>query len=85
MALEVQRGLVSATGALRYGVVLTAVGTVDTTATEAKRAALRDGRGPLPVFDRGDAIETLRANCLAETGLPAPRAPTSTRPSAAVA
>jgi hypothetical protein len=27
------------------------------------------------VFDRGPPIETLRANCLAETGLPAPVAP----------
>jgi N-methylhydantoinase B len=75
VALEVQRGLVSAAGALRYGVVLTADGAVDTQATAAKRTALQAARGPLPVFDRGDHIDTLRANCAAETGLPAPRAP----------
>jgi N-methylhydantoinase B len=27
------------------------------------------------VFDRGGSIEALRAQCLAETGLPAPAAP----------
>jgi N-methylhydantoinase B len=29
----------------------------------------------LPLFDRGGDIEQLRASCLAETGLPAPRQP----------
>jgi len=83
VSLEVERGLVSAEGALRFGVVLTADGDVDAEATEAKRAALRDDRGPLPVFDRGAAIETLRANCEAETGLPAPKAPQTSQAVAA--
>ena len=75
VALEVRRGLVSAAGAARYGVVLTASGAVNVDATEAARASMRSSRGELAVFDRGDSIDTLRANCLAETGMPAPRAP----------
>ena len=38
-------------------------------------AQLRAGRKEIPLFNFGQDIETLRANCLAETGLPAPRAP----------
>ena len=68
---EVREGLVTVAGARAYGVVIG-----DAAATEALRADLRAGRpAERPLFDRGDAIETLRANCLAETGLPAPRAP----------
>jgi N-methylhydantoinase B len=68
--LEVSRGLVSVEGAKRFGVV---VG--DAAATEALRAEIRGQRGPLEVFDRGPSLDELRANCLAETGLPAPRPP----------
>ncbi len=68
---EVREGLVTAGGARAYGVV---VG--DTSATEALRAELRAARpAETALFDRGADIETLRANCLAETGLPAPRQP----------
>ena len=68
---EVGQGLVSVEGARRYGVV---VG--DEAATAALRSAMRAARpGPLPLFDRGGDIEQLRASCLAETGLPAPRQP----------
>jgi N-methylhydantoinase B len=72
--LEVQRGLVTAEGARAYGVVCGADG-LDVAATEALRGEQRAGRGALAVFDRGPSIETLRANCLAETGLPAPVPP----------
>ena len=75
VALEVRRGLVSAQGARRYGVVVTGAGELQAAATEALRAQVRASRGPLPVFDRGPEIETLRERCLAETGLPAPRQP----------
>jgi N-methylhydantoinase B len=68
---EVGQGLVTVTGARAYGVVI-ADGAVDAAATEALRAELA---GDLKTFDFGPDIETLRANCLAETGLPAPRAP----------
>jgi N-methylhydantoinase B len=36
---------------------------------------MKSKRGELPLFNFGADIETLRANCLAETGLPAPRQP----------
>ena len=32
-------------------------------------------RGELPLFDYGPGIDALRANCEAETGLPAPVQP----------
>ena len=74
LAKELKQGLVTAEGALRYGVVLKD-GAVDAAATEALRTRMRAERGPVQVFDFGPDIETLRANCLAETGLPAPKAP----------
>ena len=75
LARELEQGLVTVEGARRYGVVLVD-GAVDEAASAALRAEMRGQRnGPLPVFDFGPDIETLRANCLAETGLPAPRQP----------
>jgi len=76
---EVGQGLVTVEGARAYGVVI-AAGAVDVAATEALRADLA---GDLKTFDFGPDIETLRANCLAETGLPAPRAPVWSLPLAA--
>jgi N-methylhydantoinase B len=83
VALEVRRGLVTPEGARRYGVVCTTDGDplldmeVDVEATEALRARLRAARpDPLPVFDKGPAIDELLARCEAETGLPAPTRPT---------
>ncbi len=76
VAKEVEQGLVSAQGALRYGVVLDSHGGVDTEATVALRERLRTERGPVKLFDRGfDTIEEMRERCLAETGLPAPQPP----------
>ena len=75
VGLEITQGLVTANGALDYGVVVSAAGVVDGAATEALRTKMRTGRAPLPMFNRGPDIETLRANCLAETGLPAPVQP----------
>jgi N-methylhydantoinase B len=76
VALEVERGLVTREGARRYGVVIDEEGRVDQPATEALRAEIRAGRGELPLFDRGFSdLEELRARCLAETGLPAPKPP----------
>ena len=48
---------------------------VDAPATEALRSELRATRGDLKLFDYGPGIADLRANCLAETGLPAPVQP----------
>ncbi|MGL4541704.1 MAG: hydantoinase B/oxoprolinase family protein [Polymorphobacter sp.] len=75
VALEVRQRLVSVEGARRYGVVLDIAGKVDDTATASLRTHIAATRAAAPLFNRGDEIETLRANCLAETGLPAPQAP----------
>ncbi|MEV0942144.1 hydantoinase B/oxoprolinase family protein [Micromonospora wenchangensis] len=71
---DVERGLVTAEGARRYGVVLTG-GAVDLDGTRALRARLAAGRGELPRFNRGGTLEELAAGCLTETGLAAPRDP----------
>jgi N-methylhydantoinase B len=76
VALEVRRGLVTADGARRYGVVVTADGAADLAATGALRDELRAARpAELPVFDMGPALPELLARCQEETGLPAPRQP----------
>lgn len=76
VAREVREGLVTAEGARRYGVVLAADGNADAEATQALRADLRAHRNePLPLFNFGPDIESLRANCQAETGLPPPNQP----------
>ncbi len=76
VALEVRRGLVTAEGARAYGVALDAEGAVDPEATAKLREAMRGARDDsLPVFDFGPDLDTLRAQCLEETGLPAPQPP----------
>ena len=72
---EVARGLVSVDGARSYGVVVDADGNVDDAATATLRDEIRNRRGELEVFDFGPDIDTLRANCQDETGLPAPQQP----------
>ena len=73
---EVRRGLVTQEGARRYGVVCDEDGELDAAGTDALRTQLRAGRvEPLPLFNRGGDMETLLANSLAETGLPAPTPP----------
>lgn len=74
VALEVKRGLVTVEGASAYGVVLKDDGSVD----QASTIGLRAEMAPLiseEVFNFGPTIDELRANCMAETGLPAPVAP----------
>ena len=75
VARDVTRGLVTAKGAERYGVVVSAGGGVDAAATEALRSRMRTGAAPAGLFDRGGELEALRAAALAETGLPPPRPP----------
>jgi len=73
---EVRQWLVTPEGAKAYGVVCDADGTVDMAATTALRKELAGKRNNADaIFNFGDDIETLRANCLAETGLPAPKQP----------
>jgi len=75
VALEVTQGLVTADGARRYGVVI-ADGGLDTAATSALRTQLRAARpADQGVFNYGPDLETLRRNCLAETGLKPPKPP----------
>jgi N-methylhydantoinase B len=71
---EIGQGLVTADGARAYGVVI-AGGAIDLAASETLRAQMREARGAIELFDYGPDIETLRATCLAETGLPAPVQP----------
>ncbi|MFZ3454034.1 hydantoinase B/oxoprolinase family protein [Arthrobacter sp. 7Tela_A1] len=73
---EVRRGLVTAQGALAYGVVCSEEGTLGAEATETLRERLRgDREEPLPLFNRGGEMADLLANSLAETGLAAPKPP----------
>jgi N-methylhydantoinase B len=72
VAGDVKRGLVTAEGAKRYGVVLAADGSVDGVATDSMRDSLRTARGETDLFNFGGGIEELRERCVAETGLPAP-------------
>lgn len=75
VAREVREGLVTSAGARRYGVVLDGRA-VDEAASLALRDEMRAVRGnDQPLFNRGRPVEALRAACLAETGLPAPRPP----------
>ncbi len=75
VAKEIRQGLVTSEGAKAYGVIADGEGVLDTDATEALRTKMRAERSDLPLFDYGPSIEELRANCLAETGLPAPIQP----------
>ncbi len=73
---EITQGLVTAAGAASYGVVASADGAVDHAATAALRTRMRAERPAQgSVFNYGPDIATLRANCLAETGMPAPIQP----------
>jgi len=73
--VDVSRGLVSAEGAKRYGVVIAADGAVDVAATEKLRARIRDEREDQGLFSFGGTIEEIKARSLEETHLPAPEAP----------
>lgn len=72
---DIARGLVTAAGARRYGVVIAVDGSVDAAATEALRAQLRAERADIALFNRGGSIDELKARCAEETHLPAPRSP----------
>ena len=77
---DVEAGLVSTEGALRYGVVIGADLSVDKAATAALRKRKIAERGPAKLFDRGfDSIEELKARCKSETGLPPPATPQFTQ------
>jgi N-methylhydantoinase B len=80
VAAEVGRGLMTAGGARRYGVVLGPDSIVDEVATLKLRETTAVARGAVGVFDFGPPVEELKRNCQQETGLPAPVWPHFTRP-----
>ena len=73
---DVARGLVSADGACRYGVVINDNGSVDTAATDRLRAEMRERRGEPELFNFGGSIEEIKSRCKAETHLEPPKTPT---------
>jgi len=73
--VDVSRGLVSAEGAKRYGVVIAADGTVDAAATKDLRGNIAKQRDDQGLFSFGGTIEEIKARSLEETHLPAPVAP----------
>ena len=77
VAREVRRGLVTATDARRYGVVVgPRTAYTDQAATEALRAQLSAERpAELPIFNMGPPLAEILERCLAETGLAAPKRP----------
>tara|TARA_R110002167_G_scaffold29704_5_gene98974 strand:- start:971 stop:1345 length:375 start_codon:yes stop_codon:yes gene_type:complete len=75
ITLDVRRGLVTADGAKRYGMVLASGNTVDARATEELRRKMEASRGDLELFDFGGTVEELKARCKADTTLEPPRSP----------
>jgi N-methylhydantoinase B len=75
VARDVRRGLVTAGGARRYGVVVDAAGTLDSAATTALRGERTATRAELSLFDFGGTLAELKARALAETGHAPPRTP----------
>jgi N-methylhydantoinase B len=79
VSADVARGLVSADGARRYGVVIDDHGSVDMTATDRLREELREQRGEPELFNFGGSIEEIKSRCKAETHLDPPQTPTFSR------
>ena len=80
VALEVRRKLVTVEGAKRYGVVLHPDLSVDEEGTKKLREEMRSShpewdKTKHEVFNRGGSWDQLKATCLDETGLPAPKSP----------
>ncbi len=72
---EVAQGLISHTGARRYGVALDKDGHLDRHATEALRAKIAAERPEVPIFNFGPSLEEVRFRCREETGLEPPTLP----------
>ena len=75
VSLDVERGLVTAQGALHYGVVLKEDGAVDAKATDELRGKMRTERGEPSLFNFGGSIEEIKARCHQETHLSPPEQP----------
>ena len=75
VAVDVARGLVTAEGARRYGVVI-AGERVDEVATQRLRGEMAEAQSRTPLFDRGFRdLDDLRSRSRAETGFEPPRPP----------
>ena len=73
---DIERGLVSVEGALRYGVVIGDDQQVDMAATEALRKKKVSERGDdIPIFNFGGTIEEIKARSIEETHMQPPLAP----------
>ena len=75
MKTDIDRGLVSAEGAQRYGVVIGGDGEVDDAATAKLRDKMAGERGEAGLFSFGGTIDEIKARALEETHLPAPESP----------
>jgi N-methylhydantoinase B len=73
--VDVLRGLVTAEGARRYGVVIGDDGSVDTASTESLRKDMAAERGDVELFSFGGSIDEIKARALEETHLPPPESP----------
>ena len=69
------RGLVSASGANRYGVVLDEKGKIDQDATDRLRSKMRQDRGDVELFNFGGTIDEIKARSMKETYLEPPVSP----------
>jgi N-methylhydantoinase B len=79
VARDVDRGLVTREGALRYGVALNEDLSIDDAATRELRAQMAGNRSELAVFNRGGSIDELKGRCKEETGMEPPAQPTFRR------
>ena len=75
VAADVDRGLVTRRGAMRYGVVLDQNLRIDIKATRILREEMARRRGGYRMFDFGGAIEELKLRCKEETGFDPPASP----------
>jgi N-methylhydantoinase B len=69
------RGLVSASGANRYGVVLDEKGKINQDATDRLRSKMRQDRGDVELFNVGGTIDEIKARSMEETYLEPPVSP----------
>ncbi len=69
------RGLVSASGANRYGVVLDEKGKINQDATDRLRSKMRQDRGDVELFNFGGTIDEIKARSMEETYLEPPVSP----------
>lgn len=76
VSVDVVKGLVSAEGGRRYGVVLDEAGNVNREQTAALRKEMAQTRDASSLFSRGGSLEEIKARCEAETGLLPPTTPT---------